>query len=402
MTNKVKYVMINSLCTIILFVGCGLFSSCNKDNPEQESTVPSIETVEISNISTTSAVTGGTVTSDGGELITLRGVCWSASPNPTVTGGSYVADLGQSASFSSIITGLSPNTTYHVRAFAINSIGTAYGNEISFTTRDENNGDTDDPSQTEIFLWQEGNMPATTSRQTVANSSNPDGPDFRPNMVYYPAKQGITVKGAVLVCPGGAFAFRSGGEGAPVAEALSELGYQSFVVNYRLRPYTQQEGALDLARAVRFVRLHAEYYGIDTDDIVVAGFSAGGILCGEQVLNYRGTVNGSSLDSRYVPDDLDKVSADVKGIGHIYSFYGRLSVASTDVELFRRSNLPPAFFCYGTNDPFANQFAACVNALRQADVSVETHVLQGWPHGYGSRGDWIPVFDAWLQKQFNR
>jgi acetyl esterase/lipase len=158
---------------------------------------------------------------------------------------------------------------------------------------------------------------------------------------------------------------------------------------------------LGLSRAVRFVRAHADYYGIEEDDIAVAGFSAGGILCGEQVLNYRGTVNGSSLDSRYVPDDLDKVSADVKAIGHIYSFYGRLSVASTDVELFRRSNLPPAFFCYGTNDPFTGQFAACINALRQADVSVETHVLQGWPHGYGYRGDWIPVFDRWLANIFN-
>ncbi|MDR2037261.1 MAG: alpha/beta hydrolase [Bacteroidales bacterium] len=263
------------------------------------------------------------------------------------------------------------------------------------------NGKTDNPSQTEIYLWSDGNMPATTSYQTVANSSNPDGTDFRPYMVYYPVRQGVKVKGAVLVCPGGAFAFRSGSEGAPVAEVLSELGYQSFVVNYRLRPYTQQEGALDLARAVRFVRLHADYYGIDADNIIVAGFSAGGILCGEQVLNYRGAVNGSSLDSNYVPDELDQVSADVKGIGHIYSFYGRLSVASTDVELFRRSNLPPAFFCYGTNDGFANQFAACVNALRQAGIEVEDFVLQGWPHGYGVRGNWIQAFDTWLVNLFN-
>lgn len=262
-------------------------------------------------------------------------------------------------------------------------------------------GEMGDPSQTQIYLWLEGNMPATTSYQTVANSSNPDGPDFRPDMVYHPAAEGVTVKGAVLICPGGAFAFRSGSEGAPVAQALNALGYQCFVVNYRLRPYTQQEGAQDLARAVRFVRLHADYYGINPDNIVVAGFSAGGILCGEQVLNYRGTVNGSSLDDRYVPDELDNVSADVKGIGHIYSFYGRLSVGSTDVELFRRSNLPPTFYCWGTNDGFAGQFTANANAVEQAGVSVTRHILEGWPHGYGARGDWIPVFDRWLMGIFN-
>lgn len=256
--------------------------------------------------------------------------------------------------------------------------------------------ETGDSSQTNIFLWPQGNMPATTSYQTVANSGNRDGADFRPNMVYFPAKEGVEIKGAVLICPGGAFQFRSEGEGAPVARALSELGYQSFVVNYRLRPYTQQEGALDLARAVRYVRQHAADYKINPDNIVVAGFSAGGILCGEQVLNYRGLVNGSSIDNRYVPDDLDKVSADVKGIGHIYSFYGRLSVGSTDVELFRRSNLPPAFYCWGTNDGFAGQFTANANAVEQAGVSVTRHILQGFPHGYGSRGDWIPVFDRWL------
>jgi acetyl esterase/lipase len=252
-----------------------------------------------------------------------------------------------------------------------------------------------------ILLWPAGNMPATTSLQSVANSGNPDGPNFRPFMVHFPAKEGKAVKGAVLICAGGAFQFRGdNNEGTPVARALSELGYQSFVVNYRLRPSTQQEGALDLARAVRFVRFHSRDYGMEQEDIAVMGFSAGGILCGEMALNYKGIVNGLSLDPGYLPDSLDQVSADVSAIGHIYSFYGRLSVASTDVEKFRTSNLPPAFFCYGTRDPFVAQFGACVNALRQADLSVEVHILQDWPHGYGSRGDWIPLFDTWLVKHF--
>lgn len=393
--------MLHSICLIILTSG-SLSSSCSKkDDINSETTVPSVETLDVTDISTTSAISGGNITDDGREAITSRGICWSTNRNPTIE-NQRAEDTGQSASFTGNITGLTPSTTYYVRAYATNRTGTAYGEERSFMTRDENSAQTGDPSQTEIFLWQEGNMPATTSRQTVANSNNPDGPDFRPNMVRVPVAEGIAVKGAVLLCAGGAFQFRgNAGDCFPVAGELSALGYQCFVVNYRLRPYTQQEGALDLARAVRFVRLHADYYGIQDDKIVVAGFSAGGILCGEQVLNYRGLVNGSSLDSRYVPDDLDGISADVKGIGHIYSFYGRLSVASTDVELFRRSNLPPTFFCYGTNDPFANQFAACVRALEQAEADVEDLVLQDWPHGFGARGNWIPTFDRWMQRIFN-
>ncbi len=253
-----------------------------------------------------------------------------------------------------------------------------------------------------IYLWEEGNVP-TSTEYTENNSGYFDPPDFHPNMVYFPAKQGVEVKGAVLVCAGGAFQFRSSEiEGTPVAEHLSELGYQSFVVNYRLRPYTMQEGALDLARAVRYVRSHAADLGIEKNDIAVVGFSAGGILGGELVLNFDGTINGTAIDPDYVPDELDRISADVSAVGMIYSFYGRLSVASTDVEKFRASDLPPTYFLYGTRDPFVSQFEACVSALQQAGVPVESHALQGMPHGFGAGdGQWILDFDKWLSGIFN-
>lgn len=220
-------------------------------------------------------------------------------------------------------------------------------------------------------------------------------------IVTFPVPEGIPVKGAVLINAGGAFQYRSdSNEGTPVAEALSKLGYQSFVVNYRLRPYTQEEGALDLARAVRFVRKNADIYGIDEKDVGVMGFSAGGILAGEMLLNFDGTINGTALDSEYIPDDLDMISADAGAVGMIYSFYGRLSIASTDVEKFRDSDLPPAYFCYGTRDPFVREFEECAEALEEAGVSVEVNVLEGRPHGYGYREGWIPAYDEWLTKVF--
>ncbi len=255
----------------------------------------------------------------------------------------------------------------------------------------------------QIYLWEEGNVPATTEYTASSNVRYADPPDFRPNMVYFPAKQGVEVKGAVLICPGGAFQFRSNNEGAPVAEHLSELGYQSFVVNYRLRPYTMQEGALDLARGVRYVRSHAKDLSIEEKNIAVMGFSAGGILCGEMLLNFDGTINGTALDPNYVPDELDKISADASAVGMIYSFYGILSFASTDVEKFKASDLPPTYFLYGTRDPFVSQFEACVIALQQAGVPVESHALQGWPHGFGAGdGRWIFDFDKWLIEIFNK
>lgn len=98
-------------------------------------------------------------------------------------------------------------------------------------------------------VWMKGNMPAVTE-YTVNHGGYSDDPDFRPYLTSFPVPEGTPVKGAVLICPGGAFQFRSDQpEGVEVAEALRELGYQSFVVDYRLRPYTQQESALDLARS---------------------------------------------------------------------------------------------------------------------------------------------------------
>ncbi len=252
-----------------------------------------------------------------------------------------------------------------------------------------------------LYLWEEGNVPAVTE-YTVNNRNYSDDPDFRPYITSFPVPNGVTVKGAVLICPGGAFQFRSDQpEGVDVAEALSELGYQSFVVDYRLRPYTQQEGALDLARAVRFVRAHAEEYGIDEKDIAVMGFSAGGILSGEMLLNFDGEINGTVLDTSYVPDKLDEISADAAACGMIYSFYGRLSVGTTDVELLRSGDLPPTFYCYGTRDPFYNQFLANADAAEQAGVAVERLQLDNMPHGFGARGGWIPTYDEWLEKIFN-
>ncbi len=97
------------------------------------SSAAALTTTIASTITQTSAVSGGTITSNGGAVITVSGICWSQTANPT-TADSKTTDGSTSGTFSSSLTGLSAGTTYHVRAYATNSIGTAYGNDISFTT----------------------------------------------------------------------------------------------------------------------------------------------------------------------------------------------------------------------------------------------------------------------------
>lgn len=310
--------------------------------------------------------------------------------------GAFVSDDALSLSRNSVA-----DSEEEIRQWA-ESLGLNTGNDVSKQESDSVANAVADPENSQtLYLWEEGNVPATTE-YTQNNGNYFDDPDFRPYLVSFPVPKGTEIKGAVLVCAGGAFQYRSDqGEGTPVAQALSELGYQSFVVNYRLRPYTQEEGALDLARAVRFVRKNADIYGIDEKDIGVMGFSAGGILAGEMLLNFDGTVNGTALDPAYMPDTLDEISADAAAAGMIYSFYGRLSVASKDSEKFAASDLPPTYFCYGTLDPFVREFEACIAALQEADVPVEVDVLEGRHHGYGYREGWIPAYAEWLEAVFN-
>jgi hypothetical protein len=94
---------------------------------------PIVTTTAPSDITSTTAKSGGNVTSDGGAAATSRGVCWNTSPNPT-TAGSHTSDGTGTGTFTSILTGLSPGTLYHVRAYATNSEGTAYGDDLTFTT----------------------------------------------------------------------------------------------------------------------------------------------------------------------------------------------------------------------------------------------------------------------------
>ena len=90
-------------------------------------------TAVVSDITATTATCGGYVADDGGATVTARGVCWSTSQNPTVS-DSHTTDGNGTGSFTSNITGLNALTTYYVRAYATNSEGTTYGNQVSFTT----------------------------------------------------------------------------------------------------------------------------------------------------------------------------------------------------------------------------------------------------------------------------
>ena len=115
---------------ILLSFLCGtlFLNSCIKDP-----TIPILKTINATEITINSVTIGGEITDDGGSPVTSRGICWGTSTIPSID-DSHTIDGEGSGNFSTTITNLDPNTVYHARAYAENSVGIAYGNEIVFVT----------------------------------------------------------------------------------------------------------------------------------------------------------------------------------------------------------------------------------------------------------------------------
>ena len=110
-------------------------AGCKKDDSETtvDPNVPLLKTEEITHIVTNSALCKGLATDDHGFEVTEVGICWSKNQSPTINDFKTVA-YSPIPGFILDISDLSPTTTYYVRAYAINSKGTGYGNEVTFTT----------------------------------------------------------------------------------------------------------------------------------------------------------------------------------------------------------------------------------------------------------------------------
>jgi len=114
---------------------------CVKDYSTANAVLPTLNTITAIKVTATTATSGGDISNDGGASVTARGVCWSTNQNPTIA-DSKTADGVGSDEFASNLTGLTENTTYYLRAYATNSAGIAYGNEVTFKTTTATSGET--------------------------------------------------------------------------------------------------------------------------------------------------------------------------------------------------------------------------------------------------------------------
>ena len=120
----------NFLLYCFLFFSAAFFCACSHEK------LPTVSTGIITDISSTTATASGTVLDDGTDVI-VRGLCYSFSDSLPSVEGLHTTDGNGPGVFSSQLSDLQPNTTYYVRAYATNSIGTAYGNTVKFTTLED-------------------------------------------------------------------------------------------------------------------------------------------------------------------------------------------------------------------------------------------------------------------------
>lgn len=237
-----------------------------------------------------------------------------------------------------------------------------------------------------------------------------------PTLTPYLCENDGKKRGCVIVFPGGGYGGRAPHEGEPISRMINEAGVHSFVLNYRVAPYRHPAELGDALRAVRFVRYHADEFGIDPNKIGVLGFSAGGHLA----------VTASELYDygRDDGDEIDKVSSrpdagifcypvvSFKKYRHCGTRTNLLGEKEFDEELQTLlsgelsvpDDMPPVFIWHTMEDQavhIRNSLDLCA-ALKEKNIPCEMHIFPYGVHGLGlaqSNPDvaqWAGLLQNWL------
>ena len=234
-----------------------------------------------------------------------------------------------------------------------------------------------------VLLWPNGAPEAKGSERK-------DQPGLT---IHLPPKEKAT-GAAIVVNPGGGFRkLASDNEGLHVARWLNSFGVAAFVTRYRLLPDYQPDVSIrDGQRAIRYVRYHADSYGIDSNRIGVMGFSAGGHLASGAAVRFD-TGDPDAVDP------IDRVSNRPDFAVLVYP-----GIAEELLKLVT-PDVPPTFFVLSHEDLLisAGKAFRFYEAIQEHDVPAEIHLFAQGAHGTGmapgdpSLGQWPTILARWLK-----
>ncbi len=231
-----------------------------------------------------------------------------------------------------------------------------------------------------------------------------------PALVPYLINDG-KVHPCVIVFPGGGYHHRAHHEGEPVAQWLNTLGINSFVLEYRVTPYTYPAILGDGLRSVRLVRHRAAEFGIDPDRIGVLGFSAGGHLAymtalrhGDAELDPADPIDTeSSKPTLAVPCYAVASFEQFHNVGSAVNFLGEENTAEMrhiySAEQNVTEDAPPMFIWHAADDP-AVPVENALNmalALRAKRVPFAMHIYPMGGHGKNLARE-IPMASMWPEE----
>lgn len=262
------------------------------------------------------------------------------------------------------------------------------------------------------YIW--GDAPATAETVEVSDftAESYDNADMKPFLVPYLVEDQSTAKGNMIVIAGGGYSSRGNAmEGYPIAEAFRDLGYNAYVLQRRVAPYSQEDTWLDMQRAVRYLRYNADSLGLGGMDCIAAsGFSGGsGTILGE-VANLYGDVQPTLYDADYASDAVDQMSADLDVVCPLYGpQYDGEHTSDYAGLVTENPNLPAMFLAVGENDATGAMpdIWTLANSVRGKTV-VEVHTFAEVGHGFGAglQGTtstyWIPMADTFIDLVMGR
>lgn len=261
------------------------------------------------------------------------------------------------------------------------------------------------------FLWDADNMPLQDGEsftEEELDNSPLDGYGFIPLLVKSLVEDPSAAKGNIVLVSGGGMSARSNaGEAYPAVSVFNDLGYNVFVLQRRIRPYSDADIFMDMQRAIRIVRYYAQQENWGGQDMIAAcGWSGGAQTVMGAVNELYGDRNPTYYDSDYVPDEIDAVNSDLDVAMPIYG--GFLS------ETCENPNIPAIYTCAGTADATGaadHIQVLCAEAdARGVDTAID--LFEGAGHGFGVGQEgallstpecatWPGIADEFMQAHLN-